>query len=93
MEGRDRILILRHYPGIRLERLRKITETLDQDSRSPGRDLNLGPTDNDAGVLTTRPRRSIITCYQEQASKCVQDSLQGNLNDIYQYLLILKGGN
>jgi hypothetical protein len=43
----DRDLILRHYPGIHLEGL----------SRSPGRDLNPEPSEYEAGVLTTRPRR------------------------------------
>jgi hypothetical protein len=33
--GNSHGLILRYYPGIRLERLRKTTETLNQDSQSP----------------------------------------------------------
>jgi hypothetical protein len=32
---------------------------LSHDSRSPGRDLNLEPPEYEAGVLTTRLRRSI----------------------------------
>jgi hypothetical protein len=32
---------------------------LSQDSRSPGRDLNTGRPEYEAGVLTTRPRRSV----------------------------------
>jgi hypothetical protein len=36
-------LILRHYPSIRLEGLRKITRNLSQDSRSPGQDLKPRP--------------------------------------------------
>jgi hypothetical protein len=52
-------LILSHYPGIRLEGLGKITKNLNQDSRSPGRDLNPGPPEYESGVLTTRWRRSV----------------------------------
>jgi hypothetical protein len=33
-------------------------KTLGQDSRSPGRDLNPGSPEYEAGVLITRPRRS-----------------------------------
>jgi hypothetical protein len=51
--------ILRHCPAIRLEGLWKITKSLSRDSRSPGRDLNLQPREYEAGVLTTRPRRSV----------------------------------
>jgi hypothetical protein len=49
---------LKYYPGIRLEGLRKTTENLIHDSRCPGRDLNPGPPEYEAGVLT-RPRRSV----------------------------------
>jgi hypothetical protein len=45
LEGIVYGLILRYYPGIFLKRLRKITRNLCQDSRSPGRDLNPGPTE------------------------------------------------
>jgi hypothetical protein len=44
----------RYYRGICLEELRK---TIRQ---SPGRDLNPGPTEYDARMLTTRPRSSVI---------------------------------
>jgi hypothetical protein len=47
------------YPGIRLEYLRETTVNLSQDSRSSGRDLNPGPPEYVAGVLTALPRRSI----------------------------------
>jgi hypothetical protein len=46
-----------YYPGICMEGLKKITQNLlNQDSQSPGQDLNLGPPKNEAGVLTTQPR-------------------------------------
>jgi hypothetical protein len=35
-------LLLRYYPGIRLEGLRKTTKTLNQDSRSPGTRIECG---------------------------------------------------
>jgi hypothetical protein len=50
---------LRYYPVICLEGLRKTTKNLSQDRRSLGRDLNPGPPEYEAGVLTTRPRRSV----------------------------------
>jgi hypothetical protein len=46
---------VRYYPGICLDGLRKTTESLIQDSRSPDRDLNPGPPEYEAGALTTRP--------------------------------------
>jgi hypothetical protein len=54
-----RDVILRYYPDIRLEGLRKRTGNLNQDSRSPGPDLNPGPPEYEAGVLTTRPQRLV----------------------------------
>jgi hypothetical protein len=44
-----------YYPVICLEELRESTKNHSQDSRSPGRDLNPGPSEYKAGVLTTRP--------------------------------------
>jgi hypothetical protein len=51
----------RYYPGICLEGLRQITKNLGQDSRPSGRDLNPGPPEYEAGMLTTRPWRSVKT--------------------------------
>jgi hypothetical protein len=66
--GRKRCgLILRYYPGICVERLTKATKTLSQDSRPPGRDLNPGPPDYKAEVITTRPRS--VSCYTVSANK------------------------
>jgi hypothetical protein len=39
-----------HLPG----GLRTTTENLSQDSQYPGRDMNLGPPEYEAGVLTNR---------------------------------------
>jgi hypothetical protein len=36
-------------------------ENLDQDSRSPGRDLDPEPPEYEAGTLTDRPRCSVKT--------------------------------
>jgi hypothetical protein len=52
---------LRYYPGICLEGLRKIMENLNQDSQSMGRDLNSGPPEHKAGMLTTQPQCSVYT--------------------------------
>jgi hypothetical protein len=53
--------ILRYYPGICLEGLWKTTKNVSRYSRSPGRDLNPGPSKYEVGVLLTRPRRSVYT--------------------------------
>jgi hypothetical protein len=50
---------LRNYTDICLEVLRKTTKDFCQDIRSPGRDLNPGPPEYEAGMLTTWPRHSI----------------------------------
>jgi hypothetical protein len=49
---------LNYYPGIYLKGLRKITNLLSQNNRFPDRNLNPGPSEHQAGVLTTQPRRS-----------------------------------
>jgi hypothetical protein len=51
MEGSGGDLIYRYYPVIRLEELRKTTKNLSHDSRSPGRDLNLGPPEYDTYTI------------------------------------------
>jgi hypothetical protein len=51
LEGSGNGLILRHYPGIRLEELIKTTKILIQDSLSLDRYLNLGPPEYKAEVL------------------------------------------
>jgi hypothetical protein len=40
--GSGRGLIVRYYPGIRLEGLRKMTKNLNQNSRSPGPRIERG---------------------------------------------------
>jgi hypothetical protein len=52
-------LILRYCPGILLEGLRITTKDFSHDIRSPDRDLNPKPPEYEAGVLATRPRRSM----------------------------------
>jgi hypothetical protein len=56
VEGSCRDLILRCYPSICLGELRNGTRDLTEDSRSADPDLNLGPPEYEARVLTTRPR-------------------------------------
>jgi hypothetical protein len=51
--GRGRGLILRQYPGICLEGLRKATENLSQQMWSPGPRIEPGPPDYEIGGITT----------------------------------------
>jgi hypothetical protein len=51
----------KYYPGIRLGGLRKTAKPLSHDNRSPGRDLNPGPSEYEVTVLITRPLRSVTT--------------------------------
>jgi hypothetical protein len=50
---------VRHCPGICLEGVRKTMKNLGQDSRHSDQDLNPGPPEHEAGVLTIRPRRPV----------------------------------
>jgi hypothetical protein len=43
MEGSGCGLIVRHYPSIFLEGMRKTKKSLSQDSQCPSQDLNPGP--------------------------------------------------
>jgi hypothetical protein len=60
LEGSCRGLIVRYCRSIILEKMRKTTKTLNQDSRSPSRDLKQGLSEYKAGVLSTRPQRSVL---------------------------------
>jgi hypothetical protein len=42
-------IILWYYIGIHLQKLRKTTKNLSQDSRSPGQDFKPGPPEYEAG--------------------------------------------
>jgi hypothetical protein len=59
LEGSCLGLILRYYPRILLEVLRKTTKPLSQESRFPDQELKPGPPEYETGVLTTRQRRSV----------------------------------
>jgi hypothetical protein len=69
LEGSYRGLFLMYYPGIRLEELRKTTTNLSKDSWSPGQDLNPGPSEYEAGVLTTRQLRSFYNVTETDSVK------------------------
>jgi hypothetical protein len=43
-----------------VEGLRITTKNLSHDSRSPGRDINPGPPEYEAGVLLTLKQRSVV---------------------------------
>jgi hypothetical protein len=49
----------RHLP----EGTETTTKNLSRYSRSPGRDLKPGPSEYEAGVLPTQPRRLVICCH------------------------------
>jgi hypothetical protein len=53
-------LILRYCPSIRLEGLRKITKISIRIAGHRGLESKPGPPKYELGVLTTRPRRSVI---------------------------------
>jgi hypothetical protein len=59
LEVGGRGLSFKLLSSIRLEERKENTKILSQDNRSPGRDLNPVPPEYEAGVLTTRPRRSV----------------------------------
>jgi hypothetical protein len=62
LEGSDHGLILRYYPSICPEGLRKHMQIISYNSQSLGRDFNLGPTKYKAGALTTKPQHSVLLC-------------------------------
>jgi hypothetical protein len=62
VEGSGSGLILRYYPCICLNGAKKTTRNLSQDRQSPGRDMNLGPPEYKAAVLTIQPR-CLVLCY------------------------------
>jgi hypothetical protein len=59
VEESDRDLTVRHYPSIRLDRLRKFAKNLSQDSQSAARNFNPRTPEYEAGMLTTRLRHSV----------------------------------
>jgi hypothetical protein len=67
LEGSCRGIILRYYFNIYLQGLRKITKNLSQDSRSPGRDLNLGPPAN-AVIMFKNVLKHLLREYVRRAA-------------------------
>jgi hypothetical protein len=55
-------------------------KNLSEDSRSTGRDLNPGLPEYEAGVLISRPRRSVRRHYNEQ------QHIKGTFTDAYCYI-------
>jgi hypothetical protein len=60
LAGSGRSLSVSVSLGILLERVRKTTKISIIKAGRRCRDSNLGHTEYEAGVLTTRPRRSVI---------------------------------
>jgi hypothetical protein len=52
---------------------------LNEDSRSPGRDLNPGPLEYEAGVLSTQPRRSVLGLWCKRMSVTVEKWRQNKI--------------
>jgi hypothetical protein len=63
VEGSGGGLILGIIPAFAWRDGRKQRKNLRQDRRSPGSILNSGPPVYEAGVLTTRPRHSVLRYY------------------------------
>jgi hypothetical protein len=74
LEGSGSGIILRYYPEICLAGLRNTTQNLGQDSRSPARDLNQGPPECEAGMLTTNHIVVNSHSKSEQDFSCSPDS-------------------
>jgi hypothetical protein len=69
IEGIGRGLILRYCSEIFLEGPSKTTKNISQDNLSTGRDLNPESSKYIAGVLTTRPRRTVRELDSKQWDK------------------------
>jgi hypothetical protein len=71
-------LLLAYYLGICIERPRKTTKTLSQDSRSPGRDLNQGPPKYETRVRTHLIRTFSmpnVRMWEQKSSTCPQSGV------------------
>jgi hypothetical protein len=54
-------ILLRYCFNMYFEGVRKTTKALSQDSRYSDQDMNPGPPEYEAGVLTTRARSSVCS--------------------------------
>jgi hypothetical protein len=64
---------------------------LRQDSRSPGRDLNPGPPEYEAGLLTTRPWRSVSIQIVTSLFNCYSGALvSSSFLDLEHYNVMKK---
>jgi hypothetical protein len=71
-------LILRCYPGIRLEGLRKTTKTSIRIAGRQGRESSPGPPEQEAGVLTTIPQCPVRAFWDIAPCSLVEvDSFRG----------------
>jgi hypothetical protein len=68
MTGSGRGLVLRYFPGIYLEGLKKYTKILNQDERPLDRHVNPGLPQYEAGMLNTRPSRLVAAHYRYSPS-------------------------
>jgi hypothetical protein len=82
LEGSGRNLISTFSPALSWTDWGKPRHILSQGSRTSSWGLNPGPPQYEAGVLTTRPRRSVVylwvTAYMHQALKLFQCNWVGD---------------
>jgi hypothetical protein len=65
---------------LELEGLRKTN--LSQDSQSAGQDLNQGPPEYEAGVLTTRPCHLVVLTYAQLIKQTCQTFLYATEREV-----------
>jgi hypothetical protein len=68
--------ILRYYPSICLEGLRKTTKNLNHDSRSAGQYFDPWPPEYEAGVLTTQLEQSVTVMENGKLENNVAEILE-----------------
>jgi hypothetical protein len=82
---------LGYYLSIYREGPKKTMRNLGQDNGFPGRDLNPGPPEYEAGVLTTRPRCSVnATMKIENIAKHRREKLKSHKNNAVKSLYVTK---
>jgi hypothetical protein len=87
LEGSSYGLILRFHPSIHLDGLRKTTKNISQDIWSLDLDLNLGPPEYEAGMLTTQPQRLVFS-----ARMSIVETVLLNCQRVNQYHYTLNCG-
>jgi hypothetical protein len=74
---------LRYYHSIYLERFRKTTIKPQSVEPVLGRDLNPRPSEYEARVLTTRPRRSVLMGGGGEKEQLIITKFSGNVRSSF----------